>query len=278
MRRAMQWSDAIQLVLKEHNEPMRYEAIAQEILDRGLREPTPTPAATVAATLSMSLQREGMNSPFVRVRRGVYALRATSGFPVGPQVHSEAVLAGDPVVGLDETTDDAAADAESMGLINAFGMFWRRDEVHWDRTTTRLLGIQQAGGIPVDFSAQAGVYLLYDANRIVYVGRVTGPRLGSRMWEHTRDRLTGRWDRFSWFGVRGVANDGGLGPLPGANIAVDSLISTMEALLIEGLEPPQNRRQGDGFNAVEFLQHPDPEVSRQQSLDLLNSMQDRLRS
>jgi len=28
----------------------------------------------------------------------------------------------------------------------------------------------------------------------------------------------------------------------------------MEALLIEGLEPPKNRQQGDGYNAVEFIQ------------------------
>lgn len=278
MARSISWADAIQLVLREHDDPMRYEEIAQEILDRGLREPTPTPAATVSATLSMSLQREGVNSPYVRVRRGVYALRTSSARATAPLSTATAPPSTShaQVAGAQEP-DDAAADAASMGLINAFGMFWRRDEVHWDRTGTRLLGVQQTGGFPVDFAAQAGVYLLYDSNRIVYVWRVTGPRLGARMWEHTRDRLTGRWDRFSWFGVRGVSTDGTLGPMPGANIAVESLIATMEALLIEGLEPPQNRRQGEGFNAVEFLQHSDPEISRKRSLDVLSAMQERLR-
>ncbi|WP_225976587.1 MULTISPECIES: hypothetical protein [Corynebacterium] len=38
------------------------------------------------------------------------------------------------------------------------------------------------------------------------------------------------------------------------------LVATMEALLIEGLEPPQNRRRGDGFNAIEFIQTTDQEV------------------
>jgi hypothetical protein len=46
----------------------------------------------------------------------------------------------------------------------------------------------------------------------------------------------------------------------------------MEALLIEGLEPPQNRRQGDGFNAVEFLQVTDPQIERDNKKDLLAEM------
>ncbi len=48
--------------------------------------------------------------------------------------------------------------------------------------------------------------------------------------------------------------------MPAAGSAVHGLIATLEALLIEGLEPPQNRRQGDGFNAVEFIQVPDETV------------------
>ena len=43
----------------------------------------------------------------------------------------------------------------------------------------------------------------------------------------------------------------------------------MEALLIEGLEPPQNRRQGDGFNAVEFIQTMDPDIEKEQKRTLL---------
>ena len=68
----------------------------------------------------------------------------------------------------------------------------------------RLLGVQQTGSTPVNFTEQVGVYVLYDVHRPVYVGRVTEPRIGIRLFDHTRDRLTGRWDRFSWFGVRGV--------------------------------------------------------------------------
>ncbi|MGV1003652.1 MAG: hypothetical protein ACOYEV_02560 [Candidatus Nanopelagicales bacterium] len=102
----------------------------------------------------------------------------------------------DPVSAVQMTTE-VEEDAEQMGLINTFGMFWRRSEVNWAQKSVKLLGIQQVGSQEIDFGEQAGVYLLYDGVRILYVGRVTEPRLDSRLWEHTRDRLMSRWDRFS---------------------------------------------------------------------------------
>jgi hypothetical protein len=159
-----------------------------------------------------------------------------------------------------------------MGLINAFGMFWDRDRVQWQPNMPRLLGVQQQGSAPVDFATQAGVYILYDGSRPIYVGRVTEPRMGMRLRDHIRDRLTGRWDRFSWFGVRGARANSELTPMPTVGIGIAGLIATMEALLIEGLEPPQNRRQGDGFNAVEFIQETDPEIRREDHRQLLASL------
>lgn len=137
-------------------------------------------------------------------------------------------------------------------------MFWRRSEIDWSLRRPKLLGVQQSGSQQVDFSDEAGVYVLYDGSRVIYVGRVTEPRMGQRVCDHTRDRLTGRWDRFSWFGVRKVQQNGKLSPVPSGAIEIVTLIATMEALLIEGLEPPQNRRQGDGFSALGFIQVTDP--------------------
>lgn len=57
-------------------------------------------------------------------------------------------------------------------------MFWRRTRVYWKTTMPRLLGVRQAGSSPVNFTAQAGVYVLYDGSRPIYVGKVTGPRVG----------------------------------------------------------------------------------------------------
>lgn len=218
---------------------MHYTDIARVILGRGYRTDVgATPAASVAAALSNSL-RSRKRSPFVKVDRGVYALRERI---VGAQ-------------GSGDADDQAERDAEQMGLINAFGMFWERDQVEWEKRPIQLWGVEQVGSRPVDFAAQAGVYLLHDVQRTIYVGRVTEQRLGMRLAEHTRGRMTGRWNRFSWFGVRRTQSSGELTKMPGTGISISKLIVTMEALLIEALEPPQNRRQGDGFNAIEFIQH-----------------------
>ncbi|MBK8385370.1 MAG: hypothetical protein IPL11_06765 [Candidatus Accumulibacter sp.] len=42
--------------------------------------------------------------------------------------------------------------------------------------------------------------------------------------------------------------------------SIASMIGTLEALLIESLEPPQNRKRGDDFSAVEYIQDIDPEL------------------
>lgn len=77
-------------------------------------------------------------------------------------------------------------------------MFWRKDAVEWS-STPKLLGMQKIGATPVDFFKQLGIYLLYDGREIIYVGRTTDRPLGRRLYEHTLDRLSVRWDRFSRF-------------------------------------------------------------------------------
>lgn len=47
------------------------------------------------------------------------------------------------------------------------------------------------------------------------------------------------------------------------------IIVTLEALLIEGLEPRQNRKRGDAFKAVEYFQAQDPEIARKNKKKVL---------
>jgi hypothetical protein len=54
------------------------------------------------------------------------------------------------------------------------------------------------------------------------------------------------------------------------------LIVTMEALLIEGLEPRQNRKRGDDFRAVEFLQVEDPEIQKRRMVQMMDSLKAKL--
>ena len=172
-----------------------------------------------------------------------------------------------------ETVPVVEEDAgESPGLITSFGMFWRREQVNWNHSgRLRLFGYQAGDRRRIDFADQIGVYLLHDGARTVYVGRVSKPRMGQRLAEHTRDRLSGRWDRFSWFGLRPVLNGGGLGEAAEA-FGTDLVVATMEAILIEGLEPPQNRRQGDGMTGQEYQQAIDEQLQERSAMETMVRM------
>jgi hypothetical protein len=143
----------------------------------------------VANLLSTSLRET--SSSYLRVGRGEYTLRAVA--EKGPR----------------EQLDDGpnAEQAAETGALRAFGMFWRRELVLW--SGSKLLGRQSAGATEVNFAGQVGVYLLHDRERVIYVGRATDTLL-ARLKAHTSDRLGGRWDRFSWFGLRSVNTRGEL--------------------------------------------------------------------
>ena len=164
----------------------------------------------------------------------------------------------------DELRDCPSSEATSS--LSAFGMFWNRSHVHW-QGQPRLLGKQKATASHVNFAEQIGVYLLHDRERTIYVGR-TLEALHTRLKTHTLDRMAGRWDRFSWFGLRGVGKDGALMECPPAWLH-SGMVETIEAVLIESLEPPLNRKRGDRLSGSEYLQVSDPEVERYAKRQLL---------
>lgn len=218
-----------------------------------------TPPASVAAALSISIKEDGDKSPFERVGSGRYRLRQVAGATQAPKTATTT-----------PTPSPADGDEPDTGLINAFGVYWRREYVDWALTNPKLLGQQQEGSTPVDIANQQGVYLLHDGREVVYVGRSKAQNgIGERLRAHTKDRHNGRWDRFSWFGVLMVKEDGTLDTNTGKTMGLDNLIDTMEALLIEAMEPPQNRKRGDGFSAVEFIQVADPKLEKKRKKALL---------
>jgi hypothetical protein len=266
----LSWVEAIKKVLQEQGEPMRVSEITQAILEQKYRTKVgATPNTTVGAILSQPQVRAEIE----KVERGIYRYPPVGVPPSTPKNGSNELLES---TASSDASGIADVELDDTGILNAFGLFWRRSEVDWTPSAIRLAGVQLAGSTAVDFSAQVGVYLLYDGSRLVYVGRVSEPRLGRRLREHTRDRLSGRWDRFSWFGLRPVGEAGALGQAPDGQIGLEVLISTLEALLIEALEPPQNRRQGDGFAALEFIQATDPAIKKQRTKALLSELTERL--
>lgn len=262
------WKEAIKRVLSESKSPLHYTEISEEILSRGYYETDgATPAATVNAQLASSIKHDGEKSPFIRVAKGIFTLK-----------HKDISNATNPQSIKQETNTGKIVDAEveaSDSIIQSFGMYWQRDLVVW-RNDPKMYGKQQALAKPVDFGKQKGIYILYDHHTVVYVGRSIDRPLGKRLFEHTMDRLGSRWDRFSWFGLLDVTQQGDLRET-NLNTSLASLVATLEALLIESLEPPQNRKRGDDFSAIEYIQDIDPELKEREIQNTLRSIEQKMR-
>jgi hypothetical protein len=258
------WRQAIEKILGASATPLHYKEITEQIIRDGLRKSLgATPTATVNAQISASIKKDGDQSPYIRVSKGTFALAKSVTMP--------------PVTATSNLTPTVAESEESeeqYEIISSFGMFWRRNAIEWG-ATPKLLGMQQIGATPVDFNKQLGIYLLYDGREVIYIGRTTDRPLGRRLFEHTSDRMAVRWDRFSLFGLLPVSEAGALGALPMTYDAA-KLIPALEAILIEALEPRQNRKRGDDLSAVEYIQREDPEIQKKrvkESLEIaLNKM------
>lgn len=263
------WKEAIKKVLAESNIPLHYTEISEQILSRGYyKTDGATPAATVNAQVAVSIKHDGEKSPFIRVGKGIFALKNSPASSIIPALSQ--------VSKLKKTEILAELDVElSDSIIHSFGMYWQRDLIVW-RNDPKMYGKQQALSKPVDFGKQKGIYILYDHHTVVYVGRSIDRPLGKRLFEHTVDRLGSRWNRFSWFGLLDVTQEGNLRETA-LNTSLASLVATLEALLIEALEPPQNRKRGDDFSAIEYIQDIDPELKEREIQNTLRSIEQKMR-
>ena len=94
-------------------------------------------------------------------------------------------------------------------LIKAYGLFWRADDTAWRPGRGgkfRLVGrdtVNKRRLLVADMRSQSGIYILYSEHGPYYVGLVGNERLGPRLRDHyLKDRHSGKWNRFSWFGFR----------------------------------------------------------------------------
>lgn len=260
------WKEAIKKVLSESDTPLHYTEISEQILSRGYYSTDgATPAATVNAQISSSIKHDGIESPFIRVNKGIFSLRDS------PIASNEAPTNRPKTAPVISKQDEELSDS----IIHSFGMYWQRDLVVW-RNDLKMYGKQQALSKPVDFGKQKGIYILYDHHTVVYVGRAIDRPLGKRLYEHTVDRLGSRWNRFSWYGLLDVTQEGNLRETP-LNTSLAALVATLEALLIEALEPPQNRKRGDDFTAIEYIQDIDPELKEREIQNTLRSIEQKMR-
>jgi hypothetical protein len=246
MPKELTWRKAIDKVLSEAPGAVHYQKITEKIIEDRLRlNLGATPAATVNAFITSAIKEEGDGCPFQRIGRGLYVWKQKAGITEKPSAPDE------------QPEEDEEVQYD---IISSFGMFWQRDAIDWV-STPKILGMQQIGAKPVDFHKQVGIYLLYDGREVIYVGRATDRPLGRRLYEHTADRFSSRWNRFSWFGLLPVSEAGELGSLPESYLGA-KIIPAVEAILIEALEPRQNRKRGDDLSVAEYIQKEDPEVQK----------------
>ncbi len=254
MAEDLPWREAIEKVLKEAGTSLHYSDIADRIVASKLRKSIgATPSATVSYYLTTTIKAQGAKAPFLKVGKGEYILRGLATAAQPPKTPEE-----------EEKVEEGQYD-----IVTSFGMFWRRNLVSWG-PSAKLLGTQQIGSSPVDFGGQLGIYLLYDGREVIYVGRSTERPLARRLYEHTADRLATRWDRFSWFGLLPVSEQGKLGVLPRDYLS-QKIVPALEAVLVEAMEPRQNRRRGDDLSAVEYIQKEDPEIKKKQLKETFDS-------
>lgn len=259
----LKWKDAIIKVFEDEKKALHYTEIAELIAEKGYRKSLgATPQDTVSASITTEIKSDKEKSIFARVDRGIYILRKfldDSSQLDDADVESETVI-------IEKNTK------EVYRIINSFGIYWNRSLVHWN-SYPDLLGKQQMGASEVNFKDQVGIYLLHDGRETIYVGQAIEQPLGKRLKNHTSDRLSGRWDRFSWFGFYPINDKGKLiTDIILDDLTFQNLGDLLEAVLIESMEPRQNRKQGNLFSGLEFLQQEAPEIQKIKKQQLIKEL------
>jgi len=262
MSKDLKWIEAIEKVLEEEKKPLHYTDIANLITEKGYREiPGATPANTVNVCLSGDIKENATNSKFVKVQMGTFTLKKYL-----DQINDE-----------EEIQEEEKSKKIYKSIVQSFGISWNRNQVLW-KNSPDLFGVQTLGATPVNFNKQIGVYLLHDVREIIYVGQAINQTISERLFQHTKNRLSGRWNRFSWFGLYSVAEDGKLNIINETNrtISIENIGDALEAILIESIEPRQNRKTGNKFYALEYNQGEDLEIQKKKNQELLEDLKAKL--
>jgi len=270
----LKWDEAISKVLEDAKTSLHYTEITERIFEKGYRQGGgATPAATVNKILGSNIIQFKEKSPFAKVGMGVFILRKFLD-KQDEIINESKTIAVNQILtdALTETEAETETQTENNKIFNAFGIYWNRNLVLW-KSTPDLLGMQYIGATEVNFKDQRGIYLLYDNREIIYVGQAIEQTLGQRLKQHTSDRLSGRWDRFSWFGFYSVTDKGHLqNRKKFESLDIQVLADTLEAILIESIEPRQNRKQGNTLNGMEYLQQESPEIKKKKTEELIREL------
>jgi len=253
------WAGAIMQVLKENdNEQMHVDEIANVIVDKRYYEPK-------RGSSSFRARIEGTCS----IKKDLFQRVSPACYVIKSDVYERLLRQGQVEESLEELDESAVVEETrhilEKILIKSYGMYWMRDNVDWNSRTLCLWGKESnsSSSVCVNFADQVGIYLLYDGREIIYIGQVTEDRLGKRLFEHTKDHLASRWDRFSWFGLKDIDTSNRLIDLSESfeNIPIKNLINAFESLLIEVIEPRKNKKKAPD-TGKEYVQACNEDITR----------------
>jgi len=157
-------------------------------------------------------------------------------------------------------------------MITHYGLFWSEESVFWGRpknkgelkgrvspkTGRRGASTKEERKEHVkDFRDYVGIYCLYIGGELLYVGEAglgTSSTLFKRLKQHRKGPMSGRWDKFSWFGCD--KEEG----LEERRISHLDALAQLEAILISITNPRFNKQSGTFANARQVFQAPHDEA------------------
>lgn len=231
----MKWIEEIVKVFKQNDgEAMHYAIIAELVVNNNpeITQKNATPNQTV------NLYLNKYSDLFERVSMGVYRLKES--------VNKKKL--GDLEITDEEAEKDRRKGSQRL-IIKAYGIHWKRKDVDWNKQDVKIWG-SQSNAMNVNFATMRGVYVLHYGQDIIYVGQTTSNTgIGKRLRDHTRDRLSNRWDGFSWFGLDSVNSSGEIVYSQNSDfkLSIQNIADVLEGMLLEILEPKSNRRGANGF-------------------------------
>ena len=239
----MKWIDAIIEVLGSSGRAMHYVDIANTIMGKGLRKECKAPHISVHVVV------DSHGDVFIKEGKGRYKLNPAfdyNNWSINNKTTDE-----------DErkAIESQITKSNNKTIIKAYGKMWERNKVDWNRCNPVLLGTPRNMKQYIDFNKMRGVYMLYDTNgSMVYVGLATNG-IGGRLREHTRDKHANAWIKFSWFGIDGIKQDGTIRRSTHLQTTVSDVASALESVVIIGVQPHRNIKNGERMKDKEYLQY-----------------------
>lgn len=173
-------------------------------------------------------------------------------------------------------------------MITHYGLFWSERDVFWGRqggNPGQLFGRPKTSlgrrGAPTkaeqenaeDFRDYIGLYCLYGDGELLYIGTagLDGKQttLFARLKSHRRGSLSGRWDKFSWFGRKKYKKR-----KQKIKTEIGAVFHQLEAISIAIINPGFNRQSGTFGKATQVFQvpHKDAEGDIETKLERIQAL------